>query len=193
MINSTRSRRVSDQGHRARYRNGHPHQDRPADRISLTDLGPRCLPARSPRCRRSRRGDCPRPNPPAQPQTPDHRVTDANPLKDSSLVARKIRSGRELDVRRREGGFRNCRRPLSGDGELAAAGRSAARRSGELLLIIYRYSLLLPDGPFLLSDCSSRSRSVCQPTRNRGAPLGDPRARSCGNRQAFPALGRCSA
>ena len=66
-----------DQGRRARHRDGHPHQGRPADGLSL--------PGRLRRSRRphrqaaavTRRGRCPTTNPLAQPQTPIARVTDA--------------------------------------------------------------------------------------------------------------------
>ena len=54
---------LPDQGRRPRHRDGHPHQDRPADRLSLTRPASPCSPAVSPSCRRERRGRMPQHKP----------------------------------------------------------------------------------------------------------------------------------
>ena len=79
---------LPDQGRRPRHRDGHPHQNRPAERLSL--------PGRLRHARRSYRdaaavndgAGCPSTNPSVQPQTPITRVPDATENRGTNAAVR---------------------------------------------------------------------------------------------------------
>ncbi len=95
---------LPDQGRRAGHRDGHPHQDRPADCLPLPN---RVCHARWPRHQASAVNDgavCPRTNPSAQPQTPitasstPRKRCRSDPFRASPGASRMIRVSRIAEL-----------------------------------------------------------------------------------------------
>ena len=79
---------LPDQSRRARDRDGHPHQNRPADCIPLPKSASPCSPATSPSCRRSRGGGCPQ----TKPSGPTSNPAAASPTPPTTVPPTRCRT-----------------------------------------------------------------------------------------------------